>query len=161
MYFSKHNLLLATSASDSGPDVLPYWLPATDPGRQQLRAGWANSAGATPNATSFLGGRRWEPPPSEIPATSAWQGGLQGWAADPTDGGHFLRYRGSKEILSGSLKSLDACTLQNRSLPGGDAVVFSLIISRLSVDQRRACQANHTALIASYLTRMLSVLRCA
>lgn len=79
---------------DSRPDVLPYRLPTTDSGRQQLRAGWADPAGATSNAPSLPGGCGREPSPASIPAAGARQGGLQGWAAYPADGGHFLRYRG-------------------------------------------------------------------
>lgn len=90
----KSTLLLSSCASDSGPDVLPHRLPATDPRCQQLRAGRADAAGATPDAPSLPGGCGREPPPTQIPAAGAWQGGLQGRAAHPADGGHFLRYRG-------------------------------------------------------------------
>lgn len=63
---------------DSGPDVLPYRLPTTDPRRQQLRVGRADAAGAALDAPSLPGGRGREPPPPSIPAAGAWQGGVQG-----------------------------------------------------------------------------------
>lgn len=78
--------------SDSRPDVLPHRLPTAHSWRQQLRVGWANPTGTSPDAPSISGGCGWEPPPSSIPTAGTWKGGLQGWAAYPTDGSHFLRY---------------------------------------------------------------------
>lgn len=77
---------------DSRPDVLPHWLPTAHSWCQQLRVGWANPTGASPDAPSVPGGCGREPPPSSISAAGARAGGLQGWAAYPTDGSHFLRY---------------------------------------------------------------------
>lgn len=93
---------------DCRPDVLPHRLPAAHPGRQQLRAGRADSAGASPDAASLFGGRGRQPSPSSLPAAGARQGGLSGRATHPADGSDFLRYpepsrvgRGAGGIFSG------------------------------------------------------------
>lgn len=100
---------------DSRPDVLPHWLPTAHSWRQQLRVGWANPTGASPDAPSIPGGCRWKSPPSSIPAAGTWPGGLQGWAAHPTDGSDFLRYivwtQGFRVHFRAGLSWLLNCTL--------------------------------------------------
>lgn len=135
--------------SDSGPDVLPYRLPTTDPGCQQLRVGRADSAGAAPNAPSLPGGCGREPSPPSVPAAGARQGGLQGWAADPADGGHFLRYRGLNQIPKEHLLSSWSDSIELSC--GAAPLSFACTLQRwrclvVTADQRH-CHHDHTALI--------------
>lgn len=99
----KEKPLIFTSFPDCRPDVLPHRLPAAHPGRQQLRVGRTDSAGASPDAASLFGGRGRQPSPSSLPAAGARQGGLPGRAAHPTDGSHFLRYPEPSRVRWGNI----------------------------------------------------------
>lgn len=53
-------------STDPGPGFLPHRLPTADPRRQRLCAGRTDAAGATPHASTVLGGRGWESPPTQV-----------------------------------------------------------------------------------------------